>query len=139
VGPAASLVGVDPVTGDVSPPRPQRLGLALLAITLAGFVLRLHDLQGQSFWLDEVDAIAFAGADLSTQLRKLTSTGENGPLYFLLFKGWLALAGVSEFGARYLSVMASTLAIPLLGRLTWCLFRNRPTALIARSEERRVG
>jgi 4-amino-4-deoxy-L-arabinose transferase-like glycosyltransferase len=100
-------------------------------LTLGAFALRVHGLGRQSFWLDEVDAIAMAGAPLAAQLRKLTAIGENGPLYFLLFKGWLSVAGTSEFGARALSALASTAAVPLLGVLGLRLFRHRPTALIA--------
>jgi hypothetical protein len=100
-------------------------------LTLAAFALRVQGLSAQSFWLDEVDAIVMAGAPVADQLRKLTAIGENGPLYFLLFKGWLSLAGTSEFGSRALSALASTLAVPLLGALGLRLFRHRPTALIA--------
>jgi mannosyltransferase len=100
-------------------------------LTLGAFALRVYGLGVQSYWLDEVDAIAMAGAPVAAQLRKLTAIGENGPLYFLLFKGWLALAGTSEFGARALSALASTAAMPLLGALALRLFRHRPTALLA--------
>ena len=108
-----------------------RFRAALVLLTLGAFALRVYGLGAQSFWLDEVDAVAMAGAPLADQLRKLTAIGENGPLYFLLFKAWLSLAGTSEFGARALSALASTLAVPLLGVLGLRLFRHRPTALIA--------
>ena len=100
-------------------------------MTLAAFVLRVYGLHHQSFWLDEVDALAFAAQPAGAQLRKLTAIGENGPLYFLLLKGWLSFSGTSEFGARALSAMTSTVAVPLLGVLALRLFRHRPTALIA--------
>ena len=108
-----------------------RFRAALVLLTLGAFALRVHGLGTQSFWLDEVDAVAMAGAPVAAQLRKLTAIGENGPLYFLLFKAWLTLAGTSEFGARALSALASTLAVPLLGVFGLRLFHHRPTALIA--------
>jgi hypothetical protein len=108
-----------------------RLRPALLLLTLAGFALRVYGLQRQSFWLDEVDALAFAAQPVGAQLHKLRAVGENGPLYFLLLKAWLALSGRSEFGARSLSAMASSVAIPLTGVLAWRLFRHLPTAAIA--------
>jgi 4-amino-4-deoxy-L-arabinose transferase-like glycosyltransferase len=49
----------------------------------------------------------------------------------LLFKAWLWLAGPSEYGARYLSAVASTLAIPLLAGVAYRLFRHGVTALVA--------
>ena len=85
----------------------------MLALTLVGFGVRAYGLHHKSFWLDEVDAISMAAEPIAQQLRKLSAVGENGPLYFILFKGWIAVAGTSEYGARYLSCAASTLAIPL--------------------------
>jgi 4-amino-4-deoxy-L-arabinose transferase-like glycosyltransferase len=93
----------------------------VLLCTLVGFGIRAYGLHHDSFWLDEVDAIAMASEPVTAQLRKLVAVGENGPLYFILFKQWLAVAGTGEYGARYLSCLASTLAIPLLGCLAWRL------------------
>ena len=100
-------------------------------VTLAAFVLRAFGLQRDSFWLDEVDAIAMASEPVAQQLRKLTAVGENGPLYFILFKGWLALAGTTEFGARYASCLASTLAVPLVAALTHRLTASTPVGITA--------
>ncbi len=100
-------------------------------MTLGAFLLRVYGLHHQSYWLDEVDALAFAAQPAGAQLRKLTAIGENGPLYFLLLKGWLSFSGTSEFGVRALSAMTSTVAVPLLGVLALRLFRHPPTALIA--------
>src|SRR5919199_6453585 len=108
-----------------------RFRAALALVTLAGFALRVYDLGRQSFWLDEVDAIAMAGEPVAAHLRKLSAIGENGPLYFLLFKGWIALAGAGEFGARYLSALCSTAAIPLLAALTYRLTGHTPAAVCA--------
>jgi len=104
------------------------IGPALVLLTLLAFALRVYGLGNQSLWLDEVDAIAMAGDPVTSQLRKLVAIGENGPLYFLIFKGWIGLAGASEFGARYLSCLASTLAVPLLGVLTLRLTRSASAA-----------
>src|SRR5436190_14419818 len=108
-----------------------RFRAALALLTLAGFALRVYGLGRQSFWLDEVDAITMAGEPVWAHLRKLSAAGENGPLYFLLFKGWIGLAGTSEFGARYLSALCSTAAIPLLGALTYRLLGDAPAAVCA--------
>src|SRR6266542_2563826 len=86
---------------------------AVILLTLVGFGVRAYGLHHKSFWLDEVDAISMASEPIAQQVRKLAAVGETGPLYFLLFKGWSAVAGTSEYGARYLSCAASSLAIPL--------------------------
>jgi 4-amino-4-deoxy-L-arabinose transferase-like glycosyltransferase len=107
-----------------------RLRTAVIFLTLAGFGVRAWGLGEQSFWLDEVDAIAMASEPLAQQLRKLAAVGENGPLYFIIFKVWIALAGTSEFGARYLSCLASTLAVPLLAVVAHRLTRDTRIAMI---------
>jgi 4-amino-4-deoxy-L-arabinose transferase-like glycosyltransferase len=104
---------------------------AAILLTLAAFALRAYGLHHKSFWLDEVDAISMASEPIAQQLRKLTATGENGPLYFVLFKGWIALSGTSEYGARYLSCLASTLCVPLLYVVARRLTRSALIALAA--------
>ncbi|HEU5314500.1 MAG TPA: glycosyltransferase family 39 protein [Chloroflexota bacterium] len=108
-----------------------RFRTAAMLLTLAAFALRAYGLHHKSFWLDEVDAISMAGEPLRQQVRKLAAIGENGPLFFILFKGWIALAGTSEFGARYLSCGASTLAVPLVGALARRLTHSAPIAIAA--------
>jgi len=83
--------------------------------------VRAAGLHHQSFWLDEVDAIAMARAPLDEQLRRFGQIGENGPLYFLLLRFWLAAAGESEYGLRFLSAACSTLAVPVSAALVRAL------------------
>jgi mannosyltransferase len=106
-----------------------RFRTAVLLLTLAAFALRAYGLHHKSFWLDEVDAISMAGEPLTQQLRKLTAIGENGPLYFILFKGWIGVVGTSEYAARYLSCAASTLTVPLVAVLTRRLTGSATVAL----------
>jgi 4-amino-4-deoxy-L-arabinose transferase-like glycosyltransferase len=107
------------------------LSAALALIALGAFALRVFGLHHESFWLDEVDAISFASQPIAEQIARLGRTGENGPLYFIALKAWLTLSGTSEFGARFLSTAASTVAVPLLGQVSWKLFRSRATAITA--------
>jgi hypothetical protein len=51
--------------------------------------------------------------------------GQNGPLYFLLLRPWLDLVGRTEFGLRFLSVIAGVLAVPLSYSLCRRLFPGR--------------
>src|SRR6266545_136902 len=108
-----------------------RLRTAVILLTLVGFGVRAYGLHHKSFWLDEVDAISMASEPVAQQLRKLAAVGENGPLYFILFKGWIAVAGTGEYGARYLSCLASTLAIPLTYAVGRRLTRSGRVALSA--------
>ncbi len=38
---------------------------------------------------------------------------QNGPLYFVLLRGWVALTGISEYGMRFFSLLFGVLGIPL--------------------------
>ena len=92
----------------------------LSLLVLLAFGLRAWHLDFQSLWRDETDAIRFSQAPLTELLDNLTRAGWNGPLYFILLRGWLALAGESEFAVRYSSLIFGTLAVPL----TWLVGRR---------------
>jgi len=95
--------------------------LALGGITLLGLLLRLHGLDAASFWADE----AFTGEWLHRPLVFLWTEGlvveTTPPLYYMLLKGWAALAGDGDFSLRLFSALASTLTIPLVWRLALAL------------------
>ncbi len=92
------------------------------------FALRVIGLDEQSLWRDEVDAIRFAQFPLPDLLRTFVTPGQNGPLYFLLLRPWLSLAGHSEFALRFLSLFFSVLAVSLTYRLARGLFSPLPQA-----------
>ena len=99
--------------------RKARIRYGLSALVLTAFALRAYHLDFQSLWRDEVDAIAFATRALPRLLSTFTAPKENAPLYFLLLRPWIALAGDSEFSVRFFSLAFGVLAIPLayaLGR-----------------------
>jgi len=101
---------------------------ALVAVIGLAFALRVIGLDGQSLWRDEVDAIRFAQSSLPDLLRTFVTPGQNGPLYFLLLRPWLSLAGRSEFALRFLSLLFGVLAVPLTYRLARELFSSLPQA-----------
>lgn len=92
-------------------------GLAFVAVA---FALRVWGLSFQSLWRDETDALFFATRPLARILATFAIPGRNGPLYFLLLKGWISLAGQTEFALRFPAAAASTLALPL----TWAVARR---------------
>ena len=119
------------------------------ALLFLAFLIRLSSLNFQSLWRDEVDAICFAQAPLLSQwpqtalsftptcppnipdvLASFSQPGFNGPLYFLMLRGWITLAGYSEFALRYLSLICGVLSVALLITLGTRLF-NRTIGLIA--------
>ena len=88
--------------------------LAILAIILLAFALRAGTLLSQSLWRDEVDALLFATRPLPQLLDMFRLPGQNGPLYFLLLRPWLAVTGHSEFSLRLPAALAGTLAVPIM-------------------------
>lgn len=121
------------------------------ALILIAFLVRLNDLTFQSLWRDEVDAICFAQAPLLIELPQtalsftptcppnipellaaFTQPGFNGPLFFLILRGWLGLFGYSEFALRFFSLMCGVISVALIITLGKRLF-SRAVGLIAGS------
>jgi mannosyltransferase len=101
-----------------------------LALTLLAFAVRASHLGAQSLWRDEVDVIRFAGESLDRLLDNVTLPQHNGPLYYVLMRGWLAVAGDSEYGLRYVSLCASVVSVPLVWRVARA-WMGRRAALLA--------
>jgi 4-amino-4-deoxy-L-arabinose transferase-like glycosyltransferase len=96
---------------------------AISLLVLVGFVVRAVSLDAQSLWRDEVDALRFATAPWSEMVDNFTRPGWNGPLYYALLRGWIALAGTSEYAMRFFSLLFGVLCIPLIYQLGRRLFR----------------
>ncbi len=91
-----------------------RYRLLLILLLLLAWAWRLHGLDTQSLWRDEVDTLRFATRPLTQVLANFTRPGENGPLYFLLLRPWLMVSGHSEFALRFPSALTGVLALPLI-------------------------
>jgi mannosyltransferase len=92
-------------------------GLAGLA-----FVLRVAGLDAESLWRDEVDAIRFAYWPLTLLFETFARPGHNGPLYYLLLRPWLEIAGRSGFVLRFFSLAFGVLSVPLMYQVARRLF-----------------
>ncbi len=82
--------------------------------TLLAWALRLSWLGSKALWIDEADSLYFAVQPWRTVLFGLCDP--HPPGYYLLLKGVVQL-GRSEFWLRLPSVIAATLAVPLLFRV----------------------
>lgn len=83
-----------------------------LVIALLAFALRLPLNDSVSPRWDEGWSVAHASLDLGELLR-ITAADVHPPLYYLWLKMWLALGGAEVFVARYSSVWAGVLGVPL--------------------------
>lgn len=94
--------------------RPRWTALALL---LAAFVLRCWRLDAPSFWYDEAYSW-WIGTRVSWPAAVASSIAETiPPGSYLLWRGWGALVGASEFALRYSSTLAGLLAVAAGGRI----------------------
>jgi len=93
------------------------------------FALRAANITGESLWRDEVDTIRFAFVSFDQLLGNLTRAGFNGPLYHLLMRGWLTLAGVNDFAVRYFSLLCGVAQTAMIFALTRRLFGRRAAVI----------
>ncbi len=100
-----------------SPPNIFITRLLLSGIVLLSFLVRAISLDLQSLWRDEVDVLRFATQPLIELLRNFTLAEHNGPLYYILMRGWLRLAGTSEFALRFIALICGVLSIALIWRV----------------------
>jgi 4-amino-4-deoxy-L-arabinose transferase-like glycosyltransferase len=84
----------------------------VLLLTLAGALLRFHDLGSQSLWLDEGHTYYFASLPIPDLFRELLLQDKHPPLYYLLVHLFLFF-GHSEFWIRFPAALAGTLTVPL--------------------------
>ncbi len=102
-------------------------------IVLLGAALRLYNLTYHSLWFDEAISIRWAQSGVSRILEVSMKLVDDRlpPLYYLLLKWWGDVAGLSEFSARFPSVVFGTLLIPVVYALGRRLFGQRTGALAA--------
>lgn len=84
-----------------------------LALLLLACALRLARLGEQAVWWDEAWSIWVAQQPFD-QTTELTARDVHPPLYQWALHGWVRLAGISEFAARYLSLLWGVLTCALV-------------------------
>ncbi|MFN8454814.1 MAG: glycosyltransferase family 39 protein [Anaerolineae bacterium] len=102
----------------------------IMLLILLGFGLRVQQLDFQPLWGDEGWSFYFAAQPLP-QLLFLTATDIHPPLYYILLKLWLAMAGYGPESARFFSVVVGTLLIPVMSGLARHLVSQRAGRIAA--------
>src|SRR5436305_13618685 len=85
---------------------------ALVAITVAGAVLRFATLGLQSYWLDEVATVNLVHKGFGSMLSGISAGVSTPPLYYMLAWLWAKLFGTGEAGLRSLSALLGTALVP---------------------------
>lgn len=104
---------------------------AFLLILGAGVALRFIALGQQSFWYDEFHSILMAQGAPDGSLG-VAVFNVHGPLYLVLLRAWMSLAGESEVAVRALSAALGSLGLVLFYRVGLRIL-GRSTALVALS------
>lgn len=85
----------------------------LYIILALAAVIRLAGIGIESVWFDEAYSIRLATAPV-TELLERTANDTHPPLYYLMLKGWLGIAGDGDAAARALSTLWSLLGVVLM-------------------------
>ncbi len=105
--------------------RSQKKGVLLILtmILLLAAALRIVNILQQSFWLDEGFTYhAVTEADMLSAI----AGDAHPPLFFLLMRGWIMVAGDSVLAMRYFSVLIGMLDVALIYPLAQEIARFRP-------------
>jgi mannosyltransferase len=121
-----------PAGGTVQPTRMKikKATWILLIILLAGFLLRLYQLGGESLWHDEAGAIRTASMSIEQIVAQSSSNDPHPPFYYFILHYWAAFLGNSEISIRLLSLIFGLLSIAMIYIVGKLLF-DRSAALIA--------
>ncbi|MCX7682410.1 MAG: glycosyltransferase family 39 protein [Anaerolineae bacterium] len=124
------------MTGNLLPALRPRQTVTILWLTAAGLLLmaalalRTYDLDRWGLWYDEAYNWWVVQVPLGEMLI-LNAREVVPPLYYLLLRAWIPLAGATEFALHWPSVLLGVLTVACAGRLAGRLTRSRWGALAA--------
>ena len=102
--------------------------VALAAILLAAFALRIFRLDAQGLWTDEAWSHWITSLGPRGILDYSLQPFQHPPVYYYLLAGWMGFAGDSEFSMRFLSLCFSMLCVALV---FWFARRRLPPGVAA--------
>ncbi len=103
--------GSDSIDGsDVSRSYKSFVWVAILAVLLIAFFLRVHELGDQSLWHDEGNSVVQAARSFP-DIAANAARDIHPPAYYWLLAIWRVLTGESEFALRALSMFASVMTV----------------------------
>lgn len=88
--------------------------LLLAALTATAALLRWRQIGEQGVWLDEAFSIWMARRPVPDLFHWIVSIDQHPPLYYLLLRGWMQVAGDGEAAVRSLSALLGTATVPVV-------------------------
>lgn len=95
---------------------------ALVAVLLLAGLLRLWNIQQESFWADEGWTMQLAKGPTIRDVVLTMADDQHPPLYFVILNSWISLVGNSPFSARLPSLFWSLIGICCAYRVGAVLF-----------------
>jgi hypothetical protein len=105
--------------------------LTLALILFLATLLRLYNINKESFWADEGWTMILSKGPALTDVVQTMANDQHPPLYFVLMHYWIDLAGNSEVVTRLLSAFWSLIGVAAIYRLGADLFSPGAGALAA--------
>ncbi|MBX3061470.1 MAG: glycosyltransferase family 39 protein [Anaerolineae bacterium] len=105
--------------------------IAIVVILLFAMLIRVYNLQKESFWEDEGWTMLLIKGQSPADIVINMANDQHPPLYFLLLHYWVEITGNSEFAVRLPSAFASLIGVALIFRLAADLFGARVGSLAA--------
>ncbi len=90
---------------------PRAASISLIVVGTVALILRLHQINSHSFWLDEAYSWTMATKFSFGEIVQRTANDFNPPFYYMILKCWIAVFGESEVAQRMLSVTCDILAM----------------------------
>ena len=90
-----------------------KVGVAVLALTGLGAVLRFATIDQQSYWYDEAITASMLDGSLIDVFRGIVDTESTPPFYYVTAWVWAQLVGSDEWQLRSFSAFVGTLVVPV--------------------------
>jgi len=103
----------------------------LLALTVAGAILRFYGLGHQGFWFDEANTALLVKFSPGKMIGLIPQTESTPPLYYCVAWVWSRIFGDGEAGLRSLSAVCGVLTIPVAWAAARELVSDRAAVLAA--------
>ena len=88
---------------------------ALYGVVALAAGLRLYDIGGESYWLDEIASLNLvAGRTLPEVLIQVPTVDRHPPLYYAILKGWIDLFGTGEMITRLPAALFGVAAVVVI-------------------------
>lgn len=87
-----------------------------VAVSLVGLALRLHVVFDYSFFIDDGETLRAISFSYPGMIEQRLTHGHL-PLYFILFKAWSSLFGMSLLGLRLPAMLLTLVSIPIAGEM----------------------